>query len=79
MADSLHVTKGCQSQRNLCIGSQFPEEPERDQFIFHERDLFMKLKEDVRNTKEAYQDYFKTPVPLLDEDGKLVQKSLFEH
>lgn len=66
MEDSLHVTKGCQSTRKLCVGSQFPEEPTRDQFLFKEKDLFIKLKEDVRACKEAYQDYFKTPIPLLD-------------
>ena len=34
MQESLHVTKAMQSQRKLCVGSQFPEEPEREQFIF---------------------------------------------
>ena len=30
MQDSLHVTKGTVSSKKLCVGSQFPEEPERD-------------------------------------------------
>jgi len=66
------VTKGMQSQRNLCVGSQFPEEPPREQFIFQDKDLFQTLKDDVKNVKEAYQDFFKTPIPYLDDDGKLV-------
>ena len=54
MAESLHVTKAMQSQRKLCFGAQFPEEPVREQFIFKDKDLFAKLREDVRLCKEAY-------------------------
>ena len=48
MQDSLHVTKGSVSSKLLCVGSQFPEEPERDQFIFNGEDLFTKLRKDVQ-------------------------------
>jgi len=72
MSESLHVTKAMQSQRKLCVASQFPEEITHDQFIFKDRDLFLKLKNDVKACKEAYQDFFKTPIPILDDDGKLV-------
>ena len=61
-----------QSQRKLCVGSQFPEEPEREEFLFDGYDLFTKLRQDVSNARDAYQDFFKTPIPLLDIDGKLV-------
>jgi len=73
MQDALHVTKGMQSHKQLCVASQFPEEPERDQFVFKGRDLFKRLREEVIKTKEAFQDFFKTPIPVLDVDGKLIQ------
>ena len=73
MQESLHVTKGTQSARKLCVGSQFPEEPERDPFMFFGQDLFKKLRDDVALCKEVYQDYFKTSIPLIDVDGKLMQ------
>lgn len=44
MQESLHVTKAMQSQRKLAVMTQFPEEPERDQYIFQGRDLFTKLQ-----------------------------------
>lgn len=40
MQESLHVTKAMQSQRKLCVPTQFPEEPEREQFLFQGEDLF---------------------------------------
>lgn len=35
--------------------------------------MFEKLREEVRLLREVYQDYFKTPIPILDETGKLVK------
>ena len=72
MQESLHVSKQHQSSRKLCIASQCPEEPEREQFIYQGKDLFTSLREDVRACKDVYQDFFKTAIPLLDENGKLV-------
>jgi len=73
MQESLHVTKAMQSQRKLCIPTQFPEEPDREQFLFNGEDLFERLRRDVADAQYAYQDTFKTPIPILDIDGKLVQ------
>ena len=78
LQESLHVTKTSVSQRKLCVGSQFPEEPDREQFIFQGRDLFGKLREDVQNCHDAFQDFFKTGIPLLDIDGKLVTQKQLE-
>ena len=70
--ESLHVSKQHQSSRKLCIASQCPEEPEREQFTYQGKDLFKTIRDDVIACRDVYQDYFKTSIPLLDEDGKLV-------
>ena len=74
MADSLHVTHPKNAtKRKLSVAVQCPEEPQREQFIFRGKDLFAQLREDVKVAKEAFQDLFKTPIPILDIDGKLVK------
>lgn len=74
MQDSLHVAKPSNaSQRRLCVASQFPEEPQREPYLFMGQDLFGRLREDVKQVREAFQDYFKTQIPIIDVDGKLVK------
>ena len=74
MQDSLHVAKPSNaSSRKLCVASQFPEEPPREPYLFMGQDLFAKVREDVKQVREAFQDYFKTQIPLIDIDGKLVK------
>ena len=73
--ECLIVVNQEQSVRKLCVMTQAPEEDlDHKTFNYGGSDYLEKLIEDVKSTKQAYQDQFKESIPVLTKTGKLVNQ-----
>ena len=56
------------------MATQTPEIDEMGQFMFEGENLLERIRQDVVKCREKYSSEFKQTIPLIDKEGRLVEK-----